>query len=585
MKIVCDNCSAKYSIADEKVAGKVFKIRCKKCTNVIVVRGDHLGAEQQEEPAADAGFDYGGDQVWHIVVDGDQQGPYAPSQLAGFLTDGTIDWEAYVWKEGFDGWKPARDVPELVSAITGDEAPADGGAAMGAGAGAAGLGSGGLGADPFGDSSGDPFAGSADDSFGAGSGAFAGGAEAARASADAGADLFAQSDASASPFGGGPDDDVVASAPSPRVSQEQAMTGARNENSVLFSLSNLQALATGGPSSSGGPTSSTTAKAASAPAAGHATGEGSGLIDIRALASATASTGSGRSGGSSRPSDDLLSIGGGGGGLGPSLGAPVLAPAAAEPEESNKTMIVGAAIAGLLVIGLVAALIVVLMRQPEPVVQAAAPGVNTAEPGAATGVPAATANDTPATTNAGQPVTGATAEDDSEEDGEEESDDAEEDDDESEGSSASSSRRRRRSRSSASSGSRGSSTPEPAGATTTRMASSSGSLDDLLDGALSMSSMSTATAAAMSNAPAQPARDDVAGALRGVSSRVASCGSGTAGVATAAITFASSGRVKSVRVTGVPPAVQSCVSRGVRSARVPEFSRPSFNVTYPFRVR
>src|SRR5690606_22445969 len=29
MKIVCDSCGAKYSIADEKVAGKVFKIRCK----------------------------------------------------------------------------------------------------------------------------------------------------------------------------------------------------------------------------------------------------------------------------------------------------------------------------------------------------------------------------------------------------------------------------------------------------------------------------------------------------------------------------------------------------------------------------
>ncbi|MBW2212228.1 MAG: zinc-ribbon domain-containing protein, partial [Deltaproteobacteria bacterium] len=29
MKIVCDSCGAKYSIADEKVAGKIFKIRCK----------------------------------------------------------------------------------------------------------------------------------------------------------------------------------------------------------------------------------------------------------------------------------------------------------------------------------------------------------------------------------------------------------------------------------------------------------------------------------------------------------------------------------------------------------------------------
>ncbi len=39
MKIVCDACPAKYSISDDKVQGKVFKIRCKKCSNIIVVRG------------------------------------------------------------------------------------------------------------------------------------------------------------------------------------------------------------------------------------------------------------------------------------------------------------------------------------------------------------------------------------------------------------------------------------------------------------------------------------------------------------------------------------------------------------------
>ena len=47
MKIVCDACSAKYSIADEKVRGKVFKISCKKCSNIIVVRGS-TGDEPQQ---------------------------------------------------------------------------------------------------------------------------------------------------------------------------------------------------------------------------------------------------------------------------------------------------------------------------------------------------------------------------------------------------------------------------------------------------------------------------------------------------------------------------------------------------------
>ena len=63
MKLICDACSAKYSIADEKVAGKVFKIRCKKCSNVIVVRGSHEGgaAPDQIEQKETRVFDYSGD--------------------------------------------------------------------------------------------------------------------------------------------------------------------------------------------------------------------------------------------------------------------------------------------------------------------------------------------------------------------------------------------------------------------------------------------------------------------------------------------------------------------------------------------
>ena len=119
MKIVCENCGAKYSIADEKVKGKVFKIRCKKCSESIVIRGDAQpepeapapapapaaeppqqqeaapfapppmpdaadgGAEEEEGDAPTRVFDYsgyqsdgGGDEaVWHIVVEGEQQGP------------------------------------------------------------------------------------------------------------------------------------------------------------------------------------------------------------------------------------------------------------------------------------------------------------------------------------------------------------------------------------------------------------------------------------------------------------------------------------------------------------------------------
>ena len=88
---------------------------------------------------------------------------------------------------------------------------------------------------------------------------------------------------------------------SPHVSEAESMTGQRNENSVLFSLSNLQALATG---SGGAPATPSKAKA------GMAQGEGSGLIDIRALASATQAVSSSSSNGSSRDKvEDLMSVG------------------------------------------------------------------------------------------------------------------------------------------------------------------------------------------------------------------------------------------------------------------------------------
>src|SRR5437879_8971908 len=102
MKIVCDNCATKYSIADEKVRGKVFKIRCKKCSHIIVVRGGADGnveASRDAGPAADGGFPgedqqtiaagrggtpaagvapaggASGDAVWHLVIDREQVGP------------------------------------------------------------------------------------------------------------------------------------------------------------------------------------------------------------------------------------------------------------------------------------------------------------------------------------------------------------------------------------------------------------------------------------------------------------------------------------------------------------------------------
>src|SRR5947208_16971268 len=119
MKIVCDSCATKYSISDDKVRGKVFKIRCKKCSHIIVVRGNETASAAA--PAAPAAAVEGGG--WHLVVDGDQVGPISDADVRGRIERGEINSETYVWKEGFADWLKLSAIPDFAHLVQ----PAEGG--------------------------------------------------------------------------------------------------------------------------------------------------------------------------------------------------------------------------------------------------------------------------------------------------------------------------------------------------------------------------------------------------------------------------------------------------------------------------
>jgi len=590
MKIVCESCQAKYSIADEKVAGKVFKIRCKKCSEVIVVHGDQ--AVPEEAVAQPVMGDYPADAIWHVVIDGEQQGPYVPEQIGELLANGQIDWEAYVWREGFDDWLPACDAQDLVDAIMGqaEQQPAqtDMGqfpdAAYGAaayaepqapviapmmGEGPA-VGPAFMGDDPFADNGGGMFA-----------------AATVQESGPTG-DLFSPG-AGPSPFDteaeSAMNDGLMAS--SPRVSAQQAMTGVRNENSVLFSLKNLQALATG----SGNPGGSTPPAAMGA-TSGYAAGEGSGLIDIRALAS---TTGVGQED-EVREKDELLTIGAKTGAFG-TLGSPMMAPSALGAEEGSRNKLILAILGGsaILAAGIVAVAFVIRPSGPTPEQLAAAAAAMT-----------------PQTDQAAGPKTQVQKSEEEEVEEEEPLSEGEkaaraaakaaEDNDTNESSSksrSSSSSSRHRSRSSrgssdsskesASASAKEASSPASNSAKPKRSTGSE-SLDDLLSGAISGASKrrparsTSSSSSSDSNLPKKPSRDQVMSALRKVQPAVSSCAGGQKGVAMAQIVVASSGRVKSVNVTQVTGAVASCIARAVRGARFPQFSDQQFSVKFPFRL-
>ncbi len=249
MKIICDACSAKYSIADEKVRGKVFKIRCKKCSNVILVRGDEPEPAPMEAQAPAATTvsprPAGIADEWYVVINQEQVGPLAPSQVREKIEQGEINGDTFAWKEGMADWVGLSTLSEFKDATDAAVAAAEAAAA----------------ADAFTQGTVDR---PADDLAAAGA-----------ASADAVADAVPAAGARE------PSDSGMFSTSAASTSNgEQRLTGERNENSVLFSLNNLSALASDKPkaaASSGG----------AAPAPGHAQAggqEGSGLIDIQSMA-------------------------------------------------------------------------------------------------------------------------------------------------------------------------------------------------------------------------------------------------------------------------------------------------------------
>jgi hypothetical protein len=234
---------------------------------------------------------------------------------------GEIDAETYIWREGFSDWMPLSQVDTfsalLASAPAAPAARSSGGDAVAS--------------------------------------MFGGGEDAGPSRSDPG-DLFAAASASSAHndddggdlFGGKP-------AAAPAMQAGAKLRGERNENSVLFSLNNLAQLA------SDKPAPARAAMAPGAPVGGAATGpsggEGSGLIDIRSMASAYL----GAPGSAAKPatagigSIDDLPVFGGGGFTEPAVIVPIAARA-----NSNKLLYALIGSVGLLAVAAVIVVVVLL---------------------------------------------------------------------------------------------------------------------------------------------------------------------------------------------------------------------------------
>lgn len=164
MKITCHSCGAKYTVSDTRVQGRKVKIRCKNCSTTIVVDGTQgipavhsavassppeaaaveapapvapapaqlsagqpvgfrtgtlTGGLQAAAPAAVPAAPYqmqvssGPAPEWSVSISDDDQRDMSLAEIVDGYRTGTLTNDVYVWKEGMDDWVPILDAPEI----------------------------------------------------------------------------------------------------------------------------------------------------------------------------------------------------------------------------------------------------------------------------------------------------------------------------------------------------------------------------------------------------------------------------------------------------------------------------------------
>ncbi|MBV9945354.1 MAG: zinc-ribbon domain-containing protein, partial [Myxococcales bacterium] len=138
MKISCQSCHSKYNVADEKVQGKIVKIRCRKCGATIVVNGSSAAASTngsgaaaapaapatQGAPSAIPTAGEGGGAEWHVSVSESDQRTMTLAELVEAYHTGVVTQDTFVWSDGMDDWKPLGEIDAVVTALHAAAEPA-----------------------------------------------------------------------------------------------------------------------------------------------------------------------------------------------------------------------------------------------------------------------------------------------------------------------------------------------------------------------------------------------------------------------------------------------------------------------------
>ena len=109
MKITCQACQSKYTIADDKIQGKVARIRCRKCGATVLVDASAGGGSNGSGAAS-------GDTWMVSVAEGDQR-TMSLQEVIDAYNSGVITGDTFLWKDGMGDWLPLSEVAEIVEAL------------------------------------------------------------------------------------------------------------------------------------------------------------------------------------------------------------------------------------------------------------------------------------------------------------------------------------------------------------------------------------------------------------------------------------------------------------------------------------
>lgn len=116
MKHACETCGQKYAIPDDRLAGKVLRIRCQKCEGTMRVDGTgiSLSASRAPQPSPSRLPPTRTDvREWYLGLAGQPYGPYCRREVMDLVEVGEVRARTLMWRHGIDAWQRVCETTAL----------------------------------------------------------------------------------------------------------------------------------------------------------------------------------------------------------------------------------------------------------------------------------------------------------------------------------------------------------------------------------------------------------------------------------------------------------------------------------------